>query len=72
MYNTSLSGLAVSLGSINLGWLWVYMYVYYDQLHSITLSFFIPTGSPPVGAVVGAILAVVMLCGITIGIITWR
>ena len=31
LYNTSLSGLAVSLGSINLGWLWVYMYVYYDH-----------------------------------------
>jgi len=84
VYNTSLSGLAISLCSIYVCWLWAYMYVYYvlycinftlshDQLCSITLSFFIPTGSPPVGAIVGAIIAVVVvLCGITIGIITWR
>ena len=44
----------------------------HDQLYSITLSFFIPTGSPPVGAIVGAILVVVVVLGITAGITAWR
>jgi len=45
------------------------------KLYSITLSFFVPTGSSlvHVGAIVGAILVVVVVvCGITIGIIIWR
>jgi len=44
----------------------------HDQLYSITFSFFIPTGSPPVGAIVGAILVVVVVLRITAGIKAWR